>query len=251
MIRRVTIAALINTASLILTAYYGAFAQSAGQENGSPVVSVCPQSMLTVQSQRSGANALTAMRAAMNLPRPYGAIIDPQDVSESFRKWLYGRYPSREVFSLDARLFYVCFPTLRGLYSLAQQQQQERQKEKARQEREEALAQAERNKPLNILHRYYTEYIYVKKCYDDRNGYLSVNISDKELESARSAVRNIEQKMLEADAHLDKDAIWEAANQDANKSRQRDRDSCQQSLHSLEEEYTTLVPNAKIIRKDF
>jgi hypothetical protein len=92
---------------------------------------------------------------------------------------------------------------------------------------EQQRIEAERNKPANVLLQSYSQYIYLKKCELERHGYLSVNLSELELDRAKTAVRNIEKKMTETDPALDKDSLWQTANTAKNSVAETDRDRCQ------------------------
>ena len=110
--------------------------------------------------------------------------------------------------------FFACFPELKELFFFANQRlspQSLNAAQVAEAQRQQADA-AGTAKPEHVLLRSYAEYIYVKKCYDGREGYLSINVSDQELDKARTAVRSIEQKMIQTDPNLDKDALWKRAN---------------------------------------
>ena len=146
------------------------------------------------------------------------------------------------------KLLYVCFPELKEVFFSAQQRIRAAQEDEARQQQEDAEEIA---KPENVLFRSYAKYIYLKRCYDDREGYLSVNISDPELEKARTAVSSIEQKLLQANPGLDKDTIWKRANSANSVENHLDRDDCQGALNALEKTYEALVPGAKDVKKDF
>lgn len=132
-------------------------------------------------------------------------------------------------------------------------------------------AHRSRHAPSHVLLRSYYDYIVVKKCHDARIGYLSVDISDHELERARTAVRDLERKMVETDSSLDKDALWRRANSD-NSDWQTDQDKtefmrghydermefdlserrrCQSTLGFLEQRWKTVVPEGATVRKDF
>jgi hypothetical protein len=142
----------------------------------------------------------------------------------------------------------ICFPKFRNALNRIEQ------KEKANNDNrllEQQKIEAERNKPINVLLRSYAAYIYIRKCQLDRQGYLSVNVSDEEIDRAKTATRNIEQKMIEADSNLDKNALWKEANKANSDVGETDRDQCQQTVRRLENTYKTLSPEAKIIRKDF
>jgi hypothetical protein len=148
----------------------------------------------------------------------------------------------------------ICFPKFRNALMPIEQKEKTDSENQALEQQKQALEQqkieAERNKPINVLLRSYADYIYVKKCYDERKGYLLVNVSDEELQRAKTAVRNIEQNMIEADSALNKNALWEEANK-VNSSFGTERDRCQYIIQRLETTYKNLSPDAKSIRKDF
>jgi hypothetical protein len=156
----------------------------------------------------------------------------------------------------------ACFPQLRSFLATVEAKRQE-----ARQQLEDNLqkANAENDKPAHVLVRSYADYIYIKNCYNQRKGYLAVNVSDEEFERARTAVQKVEQKMIDLEPRLDKDALWKSANGDG-KDWQTNRDKvdyavmstikdsrqkCQRALSDLEATYKRFVPEARIMKKDF
>lgn len=241
-----------------------------------PSGAVCPPSMLSPDMQALGRSAIATEQqfwettSPLELRDQMGITVGSQVVILPLRlanqlwhdMWKLANDNNTQYLtqkmqaSMDSRHFYllfVCFPELRNLVSLARQRTNSasilaaEQGEAARQRQ----VDVEFNKPENVLLRAYQEYIVVKKCYDDRKGYLSVNISDEEIEKARQAARGIEQKLIEADSALDKDALWKKANNNQSPGGEGDRDSCQATFHDLLAEYAKLVPEAKGVRKDF
>lgn len=79
-------------------------------------------------------------------------------------------------------------------------------------EEERRAAQAaeakEMRKPINRLRRAYSQYMYVRSCYRERQGYLVVWINDIEMERARGAVTLIENEVLNEEATIDTAAVW-------------------------------------------
>lgn len=63
--------------------------------------------------------------------------------------------------------------------------------DEARKRQAESTAQAQA--PRNVLGRAYASYMFIKRCYDAREGYAAVYISQPEMEQARGAVRQIEE----------------------------------------------------------
>jgi hypothetical protein len=130
----------------------------------------------------------------------------------------------------------LCFPTFRiALTRIGQNERLENERRLAEQQR----AEAERNKPANVLLRSYTQYIYLRKCQIDKQGYVSVNASLEELDRAETAAGNIEKKMMDSDPTIDKEALWQAASK-ANSNVEIDSDRCQVTLRLLENTYLAL-----------
>ena len=183
-------------------------------------------------------------------------------------KQLIGQMPDEK--------FYSCFPRLKNI-SVAIERGREREASRQKQIEEEetrvaAKSRAENDAPSHVLVRSYFEYGVIKECHGERKGYLQVNISDQEMEQAKTAVINIEKKLLESEPSLNKDELWRTATGE-NRGWQTDRDKtdmifrmydergkldvqnkrrqCQLSLQYLLGSYKKLVPGSAVIPKDF
>lgn len=102
---------------------------------------------------------------------------------------------------------------------------------------EEAKAKAiEDAKPVNVIFRAYTMYIFASVCNEIREGYLVKYVNDVELEKAKVAVKAIVAKAKEQQPDVDTDLAWKEA------QKEHDRlgnltghsiDYCQRQLNSL------------------
>ena len=170
----------------------------------------------------------------------------------------------------------ACFPEMKSVKSLneraiARKAELESGKriaaKRAKQEQQE-----KDNEPVHILTRTYYDYILVRKCFDARNGYVSVNISTAEMERAKKAAKGIEDSILKRNPSVDKNAVWKIANSDSENwktdtdkielmllqqydSRLQvdlsDRTRCQNTLGALEKRFERLVPEENAVKKDF
>ncbi len=167
-----------------------------------------------------------------------------------------------------------CFPELSPVQSINAQaiarneelkKQEAKNAEKYRQEQ-----QAKENEPKHLLTRTYYDYIVVRKCFEQRQGYLSVNISEQEMDRAKKAAKAIEDG-IQKSSPTAKDAAWTAATSgsddwmtDGDKTDlallnyndrlqfdQSDRNRCQKTLGALEERFRKIVPEANAVKKDF
>jgi hypothetical protein len=110
--------------------------------------------------------------------------------------------------------------------------------------------EAEANKPTNVLLLAYARYIYLKRCREDREGYLAINISEAEMGKAKEAVQLIEAKLkTKLDPNVNVDAMWARANELANK--RTGREKCQYTYRELLKMYQALAPESNTITKDF
>jgi hypothetical protein len=134
----------------------------------------------------------------------------------------------------------------------ARRAEADRQAEEARRKAiETEKREAEARKPINALGNSYVEYIFLKRCREDREGYLVVHISDAELARARHAVERIEQKMKpQLDPGVDTNWMWERSNEYA-KARRMSPHTCQMAYASLVQRYNELVPEDNTVKKDF
>lgn len=78
-------------------------------------------------------------------------------------------------------------------------------------EQQRTVQRAEMAKPDNQLLQAYISYISLRRCYDMRQGYMAMFISEPEMEAARDAVKTIEMK-LGPDLTVDKSVLWDNAN---------------------------------------
>jgi hypothetical protein len=185
----------------------------------------------------------------------------------------YGEYktPSGTPWSV----LYGCIPELSAVkalndLALAQAQEVKQQQAKvAQQTREEQ--QTKENNPKHLLIRSYYDYIVVRKCFEQRKGYVAVNIYDEEMDRAKEAAKAIEDAILKSNPNIDKAAAWKGASSDSSDwmtdrdqtelimSRynsqleldHNDRNRCQQVLGMLEERLSRIVPEATAVKKDF
>lgn len=132
-------------------------------------------------------------------------------------------------------------------YALQRQQQEEVIR------REQEQREAEAKKPINLLRTSYANYIFIKRCYDDRQGYLMVYISDPELARARHAVSRIEEKLKpDLPPSVTTDSLWSEANALIDKQRMPlVQPFCQTKLRSLEQTHRSLIPEDDRTPKDF
>jgi hypothetical protein len=82
--------------------------------------------------------------------------------------------------------------------------------EEAAQERRRIAAweAVEAAKPRNRLLSVYANYVIVKQCHDQRDGYIAVYINDTEIERAREAMGVIEKAILAEDPSLPATEMW-------------------------------------------
>jgi hypothetical protein len=172
----------------------------------------------------------------------------------------------RDLPNLSAEVMQTCFPELyervtklnQLIEAKAQADEQARRAEaerRAEEARRKAIEtekrEAEARKPINALGNSYVEYIFLKRCREDREGYLVIHISDAELTRARHAVERIEQKMKpQLDPGVDTNWMWEKSNEYA-KARRMSREACQMAYTSLVQRYNELVPEDARVKKDF
>lgn len=120
-------------------------------------------------------------------------------------------------------------------------------------------AEEPKESPQYILGNAYIRYIHVRRCYQARLGYGAIYISDTELEAARKAVRQLEQKYrndigvdAKTGAPWTTDSMWSRANEIANSdSWPENRELCQRALDDLLASYRKRVPERAIMPKDF
>jgi hypothetical protein len=119
-------------------------------------------------------------------------------------------------------------------------------------QKEAKNATLEATKPSNRLRIAYAQYIFVKRCYDARLGYLTIYISESELARAKRAASRIEEKLKpNLPSDVTTDGLWSEANAAAAPDLPLSQQTCQTMLGSLEQAYAELVPKDRQIKKDF
>jgi hypothetical protein len=123
----------------------------------------------------------------------------------------------------------------------------------AQQADQRAKAEREAREPINVLRTAYQQYILIRQCYNKREGYLEVFISEPEMDRAKEAVGRIEEKLRNAlPPGVTTDNLW---SEEVDKSPEPlwlvAGITCQAALLSLEKTYGELVPETKRLKKDF
>lgn len=127
--------------------------------------------------------------------------------------------------------------------------EEEAARKRAEAQRAEEERQRELRRPVNVLKRSYAQYAFVKQCFEFRNGYVSIFISESEFGRARLAIKAIETKLKSLDTGIDTDVAWaEAA---AAISVVPERDVCQAALQLLMAAFQEIAPDAAMPKKDF
>jgi hypothetical protein len=109
-------------------------------------------------------------------------------------------------------------------------------------------------KPETTLAYAYISYINIRHCYDARQGYLAINISDPEMQRARLAVERIESKLKPLLPSSEAaDTLWQAADIQARDMLRMtaSRDFCQMHLLQLNSIADVLIPDRNQTKKDF
>jgi hypothetical protein len=124
---------------------------------------------------------------------------------------------------------------------------------------EQKAQEEEAAKPENILQVAYGNYIGTKQCFEWRQGYLEVYISEPEMENARKYIAAIDKKLNVPT----KDIIWSKAAITAsgitntsifvaaNGIGMTPRMSCQLFYAKVQSIYTDMFPAASRVKKDF
>jgi len=136
----------------------------------------------------------------------------------------------------------------------AEAEAKRQQEQRAAQQAQQARQEAEERKPNNVLATAFQNYAMVKKCYDARQGYLSVFISDAELARARKAARRLEEKLApQLPPEHSSEQLWaNAASQAPAEWQLRDANGlCKTALARLEAAYSQHVPEDTRMGKDF
>lgn len=107
--------------------------------------------------------------------------------------------------------------------------------------------------PLNIIGNSYVYYIGVRKCYEARQGYQLVYVSEPELARARVAVKALEDKAMQLMSDIKKEEMWKLANAHVVAlNNPINRDKCQFLLKLLMDSYRYHFPaKANGVEKDF
>ena len=124
----------------------------------------------------------------------------------------------------------------------ARLEEEARKKELSRQEAEVT--------PLNVLVRAYSYYIYIKHCYEKRDGYVIVYINDHEIDRARSDIKTISDKIKQSDPSISDDAAWRLGDSEASKHVET-QENCQYVLSILDKAAKSADPEAGMTKKDF
>jgi hypothetical protein len=170
----------------------------------------------------------------------------------------------------------ACFPELKQIKSINEQAtarnvELEKKKEEETRESNQRL-QAKDNDPMHVLTRTYYDYIIVKRCFEQRQGYTLVNISDQEMERAKKAAKGIEEAIQRNNHGIDTDTAWRAASSESEDWKTEtdkvelmllgqynsklqldlsDRNRCQNSLQAVETRFKRIAPEANAVKKDF
>jgi hypothetical protein len=169
----------------------------------------------------------------------------------------------------------ACFPELSPIQSINAQaimRNAETKKETEKKaDRERQDEHAKNNDPKHLLIRTYYDYIIIKRCFDQRQGYAAVNISDQEMANAKQFAKTIEDSVQKVTPSIDKELAWKIASSDSEDwmtpgdktelilSRynnqfeldKTDRNRCQKILAALETRSKKLAPEANTVEKDF
>lgn len=111
--------------------------------------------------------------------------------------------------------------------------------------------------PLQMLGDSYIKYIFVKKCYESRQGYMVVHISEPEMIKARIAIKRLEEtiKPKLPETGWTTESMWQKANEiDKDKhidSNMQWRSGCRRALVNLMATYYKALPEDAIVEKDF
>lgn len=157
---------------------------------------------------------------------------------------------------------FACFPVVAKMARSYEARVDEAQEAASQREQEEAQRQreqAERAKlPVNALGNAYAAYIDVKRCYEAREGYLQIYISDPEMERAKNAVRQIEETVKPKLDPITAENLWsrvqESEGRNFNPSGdylERVRALCRERLGFLLQTLQQQVPESGKLEKDF
>jgi hypothetical protein len=218
-----------------------------------------------LQSSKLQALAKTIADALQHEPVVASDVADGPSslrrLSEKFRHDLMTRastdlgVASSWIANMTSRQLISCFPDLHTALGAFKPRVEAAQKQA---QVERANREAEAKKPVNVLGNSYVQYIYVKKCWEQRAGYASVYISDPEMELARNAVKRIEQKMKpEVTGNWTTESMWQEADRRAQAMPFFSRNftdqskNCKDVLGGLLKTYKEHFPEEFKTRKDF
>ena len=146
----------------------------------------------------------------------------------------------------------ACFPSLAPLA--------ESQEEFLKQKQRQAQQQAELGyDPQNVLGNSYQAYIEVQRCYEAREGYSAVYVTDLEMQQAKNAVQQIEDVMKSGLAPgMTTDKLWLRVLRrelgpfyPSRDYKEEDRRRCRERFNGLLEILRQKVPESRRIEKDF
>jgi len=197
----------------------------------------------TSASTRLSEKFKTSLLAQILKIRPSGSS-DEQKLTEN---WIVGMSP---------HALLSCFPSFAvALRAFLPRVEAAQQAAKQRQEEEVVRTKL----PITVLATAYAAYIDVKRCYEAREGYLAVYITDMEMEQARNAVQQIEEALkpkLDQDAKADD--VWSRVEQTEGRKFSLGRDYqagartiCQDQLGLLLQTLHEQVPESGKVKKDF
>ena len=193
--------------------------------------------------------------------------------------------------SVDRSTIHKCWPDLnavlvgkeqREAVEAEHQRQQQLVEQQKKQQNDAATAKRVRDQaavdaqPSNKLLRAYHLYIDIKLCFESRKGYEVVYLNEEQLSDAKTRVVAIEQAVKEADPTIDTDAIWRQAN-DVEVTTptnglsaifqfadimgrkwvsypdwiEESDEFCKRAYSSLSEHYSSIIPDASVVKKDF
>ncbi|MBR0842908.1 hypothetical protein JQ607_22125 [Bradyrhizobium liaoningense] len=139
-------------------------------------------------------------------------LINDRSTVASWIKSLLGGTSESSINRVPDDEVLVCFPQSDSLIQKSLQISREQKRREEDEKKRSDQAKAESSTPKHVLTETYYEYIFIKRCHLAREGYLTIFISDRELDDSRAAASAIENKLLEADPSIKKEAIWELAN---------------------------------------
>jgi hypothetical protein len=138
----------------------------------------------------------------------------PPHIAERLRQKEQARINSRKQFCEEERRKLAERREKERQAAAARQKAQEEMQrklieQKRRDEEERRIKEAEMRKPINQLRLAYYRYLYVRRCYRAREGYVVVWVNDVELQRARDAITRLEKLLLNQDQTLDTASEWE------------------------------------------